>query len=166
MKDSTVDIPSFIKKNFYVFSYQIIDINKLFVQVINSKTGKIKYLNIKKTPHYFLALDYLKTSKIIDAHGYKKYQNYIKSNPDDPRSIAKFESLINSIKTNGYNFEESPILVFNTLKRPLPLGRYDVADGFHRLSILAAIGIKNINVAVLKRKQSFITRLINRIINA
>ena len=41
MKDFTVDIPSFIKKNFYVFSYQIIDINKLFVQVINSKAGKI-----------------------------------------------------------------------------------------------------------------------------
>jgi len=153
-----VIVPDFLTKDFIFSHFEVVNINKIYVGLFNSNLGKIKYINIKKTPHYYFVTAYLGINNkyeenIID------YDEYIKSNPLDRRSITKFIELINSIKNEGYNFKESPILVFNTVKRPFPFGRFDVADGFHRLSILAVLGYENINVAVLKRKQSVFTRL-------
>ena len=162
-RSEEITLPSFINKNFYFSYFKIININKLFVGVRNSKIGELEYLNIKKTPHYLFASNYLELSNISEGEDCKSYHDYIKSNPDDLRSKGKFESLINSIRENGYNFHESPILVFYTFKRPLPFGRWDVLDGFHRLAILAALGNKNIEVAILKRKQSIFKRLKQRI---
>jgi len=157
-KIKKITIPIFLKKDFIFSHFKVVNIDRIYVGLINSNLGKIKYINIKKTPHYYFVCDYLGI-KNKHEESVISYCDYIKSNPLDPRSKQKFIELINSININGYNFKESPILVFKTFKRPFPFGRFDVADGFHRLSILAALGYENINVAVLKRKQSIFTRL-------
>ena len=128
-----------------------------FVGLNNSKLNDIKYINVRESPHYFSVLEYLNNNNKNFTH----YNKYIKLNPNDPRSDINFIKLINSIKANGYNFRESPILVFKSYKRPLPFGRYDVADGFHRLAILAALDVNKLNIAVLKRNKSILNRLSN-----
>tara|TARA_B110000908_G_C9992677_1_gene330543 strand:+ start:57 stop:563 length:507 start_codon:yes stop_codon:yes gene_type:complete len=156
-KIKKISIPTFLKKDFIFSHFKVVNIDRIYVGLINSNLGKIKYINIKKTPHYYFVCEYLGI-KIKHKESTINYYDYIKSNPLDPRSEAKFIQLIDSIKKNGYNFKESPILVFNTFKRSFPYGRFDVADGFHRLSILAALDSDNIKVAVIKRKQSVLMR--------
>ena len=165
MESKLIMIPDFLKENFYFSHFNIINIDRLYVGVIDLNLGNIKYINIKKTPHYYFVCEYL---GIKNKHKEStiNYYNYIKSNPLDPRFKQKFIELINSINKNGYDFKKSPILVFNTLKRPFPFGRFDVADGFHRLSILAALDSKKINVAVLKRNQSIFLRLKKLLLDA
>jgi len=165
MKNNTVNIPNFLNENFYFSHFKVLNIDRLYVGLKDSNIGNIKYVNIKKTPHYYFVCEYLGTQNkhkenIID------YNDYIRSTTLDPRSKSKFIELINSINKNGYDFKESPILVFNTLKRPFPFGRFDVADGFHRLSILAALNTINIKVAVVKQNQSIFRRLKKRLLNA
>ena len=155
MKDFKGEIPSFLKNNFHFSHYKTIPIDKLFVGFHDSQLNYLKYINIKESPHYFSASQYLrKNNKSL-----LSYKKYIKLNPDDPRSELDFINLIISIKSNGYNFNEYPILVFKSYKRLFPLGRYEVADGFHRLSILAALGVNKLNVAVLKRNKSILNRI-------
>ena len=161
-----INLPSFLSNFFYVFEFRDVKIEKLFVGLRYSDKRKIEYLNILKTPHYFFALNNIDSKIKFLKNEPINYQSYIDSNQDDPRSKERFTVLIDSIKKNGYNFKESPILVFRTFKRPLPLDRWDVADGFHRLAILAALGNKSIKVAILKRKQSFFTRLKQKIKDA
>tara|TARA_B110000114_G_scaffold185225_1_gene231379 strand:- start:1391 stop:1930 length:540 start_codon:yes stop_codon:yes gene_type:complete len=151
-----INIPSFIETNFIFSCVKSVKIRKVYIGLTDTNSKKIRYVNIKSTPHYKFACDYLKNKYKINE---SRYVNYIKSNPKDFRSTEKFIKLIDSFNKSGYNYEEFPVLVFKTLKRPFPFGRFDVADGFHRLSILAALGYENINVAVLKRKQSIFTRL-------
>lgn len=152
-----ISIPIFLKKAFIFSHFKIVNIDRIYVGLINSNLGKIKYINIKKTPHYYFVCEYLGI-KNKHEESVISYCDYIKSNPLDPRSKQKFIELINSINKNGYNFKESPILVFKTFKRPFPFGRFDVADGFHRLSILAALDSDKVKVGVIKRKQSVLMR--------
>ena len=165
-KIKKISLPSFINKFFYSFKLKRVKIENLFVGLNNSKTRKTEYINIKNTPHYFFALKYIESRNIPPLNDFIIYQDYIDSNPEDPRSKVKFLSLIDSIMKNGYNFEESPILVFYSFKRPFPFQRWDVADGFHRLAILAALGNENIKVLILKRRQSVFMRLKKRLLNA
>jgi len=165
MENNILNIPNFLKQNFYFSHFKVLNIDRLYVGLIDSNITSIKYINIKKTPHYYFVCEYLGI-KIKHKENIIDYNDYIIANPLDLRSKSKFIELINSINKNGYNFNNSPILVFNTIKRPFPFGRYDVADGFHRLSILAALNIINIEVAVLKQKQSVLMRLKKRILNA
>tara|TARA_B100000787_G_C16088785_1_gene247922 strand:+ start:280 stop:786 length:507 start_codon:yes stop_codon:yes gene_type:complete len=157
-KIKKITIPIFLKKDFIFSHFKAVNIDRIYVGLINSNLGKIKYINIKKTPHYYFVCDYLGI-KNKHEESVISYCDYIKSNPLDLKSKQKFIELINLINKNGYNFKESPILVFKTFKRPFPFGRFDVADGFHRLSILAALDSDNVNVAVIKRKQSIFMRL-------
>ena len=156
-----IGIPPFLETNFIFSHFKIVSVDKVYVGLINSNLEKIKYVNVKKSPHYYFVCEYLGIKS-----SYKQstinYFDYIKSNTRDLKSEIKFIQLIESIKKNGYNYKENPILVYRTIKKPFPLGRFFTADGFHRLSILAALGHKNINVGVLKRKQSFISRLKKR----
>jgi len=164
-KVKKIIIPTFLKKYFIFSHFKVVNIDRLYVCLINSNLGNIKYVNIKKTPHYYFVCEYLGIKNKHEENTIN-YNDYINSNPLDPRSKEKFIQLIDSINKNGYNFKELPILVFKTIKRPLPYGRYDVADGFHRLSILTALDSKNVNVAVIKRRQSIFMRLKKRLLNA
>lgn len=165
MKNNIINIPNFLKENFCFSHFKVMKIDRLYVGYIDPNIGNIKYINIKKTPHYYFVCEYLGV-KIKLKENIIDYNDYIASNPLDLRSKSKFIKLINSINKNGYDFKESPILVFNTIRRPFPLGRFDVADGFHRLSILAALNTINIEVAVLKQNQSIFMRLKKRLLNA
>jgi hypothetical protein len=153
-----ISIPIFLKKDFIFSHFKVVNIDRIYVGLINSNLGNIKYINIKKTPHYYFVCEYLGI-KNKQEESIINYYDYIKSNPLDRRSKQKFIELIDSIKRNGYIFQELPILVFKTVKRPVPYGRFDVLDGFHRLAILAALDSVNVNVAVLKRKHSVFMRL-------
>lgn len=163
MNIKKISIPDFLKKDFYFSHFRVVNINKIYVGIINSKSRKIEYVNIKKTPHYNFVLNFIGVYRISKS-GTTDYNRYIKSNLSEHRSEQKFINLIESMDNNGYQYDESPILVFKSLKRAFPLGRFDVADGFHRLAILAALNSTNIKVAILKRRQNVFLRIINKLV--
>jgi hypothetical protein len=152
-------IPNFLY-NFKLIGYKNVEISNLYVGLLSNKHS-LDYVNIEKTPHHKLAKSYIFNSLNKDELK-KEYINYLKIQSTS-HAIGKFENLINDIKNNGYNFEESPILVWRHWSRPLPLNRLDVADGFHRLAILSALGYSKINVAVIKRKENFLKRIANKL---
>ena len=151
-------IPNFLCDfKFKEFTY--VEICNLYVGLLSNK-NIVNYVKIKNTPHYKYAQSYIFDTSDKNEHK-KNYINYLKIQSAE-HTIEKFEDLINNMKENGYNSERSPILVWRHWSRPLPLKRLDVADGFHRLAILSALGYSNISVAILIRKENIFKRIINK----
>lgn len=153
---SQIDLPIFLKEKFQIHKRKVVSINKLFVGLKNNKG--ISYVHILNTPHYWFAKKVIDKEETKIYNDINYYQKYINQYPDS-RSEEKFLKLINSIQKYGYNFKSSPILVFRSIKRPVPICRWDLADGFHRLATLAALGTLKVEVITLKRKHSFFRRV-------
>lgn len=153
-------LPDFLN-NFDVDDYELLKIEQIFVGELG-QDGKISYVSIFGTPHYeFASAIYAgSTGKLQFARG--RYLEYLKIQ-ETAHSPLKFEQLCSSMRRDGYDWRVYPILVFTDLRRPFPLFRRDVADGFHRLAALAALGYENINVLRLKRKDNIFQRLVNRV---
>ena len=151
-------LPEFLN-NFDLDDYEQQKIERIFVGKLD-EDGKISYVSIFYTPHYELASAIFagSTGKLQLAR--RQYLEYLKIQ-ETSHSLLKFEELCSSIRTGGYDWRIRPILVFSDLRRPFPLFRRDVADGFHRLAVLAALGYENINVLKLKRKDNIYQRLVS-----
>ena len=95
-----IGIPPFLETNFIFSHFKIVSVDKVYVGLINSNLEKIKYVNVKKSPHYYFVCEYLGIKS-----SYKQstinYFDYIKSNTRDLKSEIKFIQLIESIKKNG-----------------------------------------------------------------
>jgi len=122
----------------------------------------VKYLPVVETPHYIYVLHEQFGAPLRHMHGYKDYSQYLSIHPQS-HSEEQFRQLIKDIRTNGYDWKNQPILVFRHWSRPLHMNRWDVADGFHRLAILTALGESSVIVGTLKAKKSMFKRVWSRI---
>lgn len=140
-------IPEYL--NEYKFKkFRNINIDKIYVgQYLNNF---IKYVNVRNTSHYNFANKYL--SGNLNQFDIDKYQKYILSNNQD-HEVDNFIKLIEAIKNNEFDFVKHPILVFKNIRLPLYFvsGKFCVLDGFHRISILSALGYTSANCAVLTK---------------
>ncbi|MDB2389803.1 ParB/RepB/Spo0J family partition protein [Alphaproteobacteria bacterium] len=145
----------------FIFSdYRVVKLENIYIGYAypNNTT---QYKSIFSTPHFKLA-KYLCNPNEEDLNLLKQDYKQYHSNSDESEKLKKFMNLIFEIQSNGYNWKDTPILVLRNWRRPLPLNRYDVADGFHRLAILAALGYEDIKVARLHYKMSILKRFAKR----
>lgn len=153
-------IPEYLEKDFRIYDHRIVDINSLNVG-LHLMSGQVKYVSVIDTPHYMFVRNILKGDGVQIVHGYKNYAQYI-SLYSPSASINRFIKLIESIQVNGYDSKNKPILVFRNWRRPWPINRWDVADGYHRLAVLAALGERFIKVGTLQYKKNMAERLRGR----
>lgn len=156
-------IPAFLAGTFRCHDYRVVDMKCLYVGVKPLTGGEAIYGPVTATPHYMFVRHVLTGDHVRPVHGYDSYSQYISLHPH-PGTEDRFIELIESFRANGYDFENRPILVFRSWRRPWPINRWDVADGFHRLAILAAMGERHIQVAILKQKNNIFHRFAGRII--
>jgi hypothetical protein len=132
--------------NFYCQNNRIkVKVSKLYVGYAKGKN--INYTNVKNTIHYKFASSELKLVGDLD----KEYNDYHLNTGHDTNSVS-YRRLIRVISEDGYNSKDYPILVYRSLSRPYPIKRWDVIDGFHRLAILSALGVEEVEVVVCKYK--------------
>jgi hypothetical protein len=166
-------LPPAFENSYRVIGFRTVDIECLYVRIWFFDISRAQYVPINKTPHYFFALSVIKgevshpVQSLSEYHIYKKNE-YAIHNPNNYNPFAKkpeekIVRLVNSIKANGYNWQAYPIFVSRHWKRPLPLGRWDVLDGVHRLAVLAALGESRIKVCLLGYKDPSLKRLLNRL---
>lgn len=154
---SDIIIPDYLSIDFKVHVRKIVHINLLNVGIQLLHSDEKKYTCIYDTPHYMHACHIINDDPLKVSHGYKNYDHYASLNVN-VCTEEEFTGLINSINENRYDWEKRPILVFRHWKRPLPIGRWDVADGFHRLAVLAALGERRIKVVTLRPKKNLFQR--------
>ncbi len=156
-------LPPFLS-DLYVFKcYKLVSINQFYVGLYDIEGRVVKYVPVIETPHYMFVKSIITNSNEQSIYDFRDYEHYRTICPS-ACSVKKFIELIESIKSNGYDSDNKPILVFRTLRRPYPLVRWDVADGFHRLAILAALGESSIRVATLRTKKPMINKVIDRLL--
>lgn len=159
--DTILSCPDFLRE-LVVHEHRLVCIDQLYVGLISLDGSHIYYVPIIETPHYVFARHILKEEPMRCAHKYQSYSHYRAIHPQK-HSVDVFKHLMITIKDKGYEWKVSPIFVFRHWRRPFPVDRWDVADGFHRLAILAALGEKKIQVTILRRKQNLLTRLKSRV---
>lgn len=158
---SSESLPAFLQSTFQLDRFCTINITYLRVGVKQLVSGKIRYVSVDETPHYMFVRYILQGTQPTAAQGYRDYTHYISVHPHSCTEEA-YRELIASIKDNGYDSENQPILVFRWWRRPWPPGRWDVADGFHRLAVLAALGEQSITVRKLRPRKNIVRRAIGR----
>ena len=142
----------------------MVNVSSLRVGLIDLHSGCIRYIPVNITPHYYFVKSVINNEKELEmgSCGYLNYNHYSevnsKTSPPD-----QFIELTNKIIEGGYDYTNYPILVFRNWRRPLPKWRLDVADGFHRLAILAAQGETKIMVCKLKYKNNIVSRLVRKL---
>lgn len=139
-------IPKYLSKFKYI-KHKILPIDKCLVG--ENFNNKLIYRGIENTIHYRLISDYINNKKNISTTSL--YLDYIAKNKQNHK-LLEFYSLADDIIKNGYNYEIYPILVFKNYRniKNIFCSYYCVIDGFHRLSILKALGFTKINIAVMK----------------
>ncbi len=155
-------IPLFLTENFDFDEFDTVEISRLYVGLLPSSGGKAEYYSIRQTPHYVYARHILNKKKITHTNGYESYEQYVSANHPS-KSVDRFSKLCMEIVSNGYDWRNRPIFVFRNYSRPFPFDRWDVADGFHRLAILAALGEERLIVAKLRSKYTVVERFIRRL---
>ena len=128
------------------FETREINISSLYVGVKTAK-NLIKYVGIRESIIFRFLHDKI-IKGLTDSPNIRSYRRYIQENAvtQEPELL----SLVSSIKDNGIR-RKYPPLVFRSAKRILPFGRYDVADGHNRLSVMAVIGYQTVRVVYFKR---------------
>ena len=151
------EIPKFLAPDLCFDAFDLINISNLYVGLRPITGGRTVYVLVFKAPHYVFARNVLFKEDLYPVSGYQSYRQYSEINQRGC-SEKQFVGLIKDITDNGYDWENRPILVFRNWRRFFPLGRWDVADGFHRLAVLAALGEKNIKVGTLRYKHNAVAR--------
>ncbi len=156
-----IELPSFLENTYHFKDYRVVDIYCLYVGLLSVNSDKTKYVSIFETPHFMFANYIIHGTLVKAVHGYKDYLHY-RSIHQQSHTEEGFKQLIENIMTVGYDYEKKPILVFRYWKRLLPIGRWDVADGFHRLAVLAALGKQKIRVATIVNNINILHRALKR----
>lgn len=157
-----VDLPPSLARVFSADSCLLADIDHLFVCLWLREGDRKAYVPIVETPHYAFVRQVLTGESLWPAREYDSYAQYIRLHPH-PCTEEQFIELIESFRTSGYDAQARPILVFRSWRRPLPLARWDVADGFHRLAVLAAMGERLVQVATLQQRGNALSRFAGRL---
>jgi len=114
---------------------------------------------VKETPHYKFAKSRLRGVPGKNREAYEMFAKWLswskKQNNKDVALtfsdyIKNFESLIDRISKTGYFPNKSPIIVYPRMWK----NDYIILDGAHRASILAAMGIKEIECGVCLWKKT------------
>lgn len=153
-----LSLPDYLRDDYECWRYVTVDSDRLFVGLRLCQGDRTQYVPVTETPHYVFARHVLLGDRIRPVSGYADYSHYRSVLPH-PCTEEQFTELIESIRRHGYD-ESRPIAVFRSWRRPWPLGRWDVADGFHRLAILTVLGHRRLNVVVLRRRQSIWGRIL------
>lgn len=156
-KFSSLAIQSHIRRTHSSVSFLQLPLNKLYVGLRAKNSDVINYVNVRDTPHFFFVKNFLEGSPISSVHGYENYSEYL-AEYWHPLNEDSFKNLIISIRENGYDADTRPILAVRSIRTPLPLGRYQVLDGFHRLAILAALGHHTVKVCRMRKKRRFMIK--------
>ncbi|MES9902108.1 MAG: hypothetical protein ABW168_05425 [Sedimenticola sp.] len=158
-------LPDFLLKDFIASEYRTISIDNLYVGVVSGTNNRIVYKQIFDTPHYI----FVKSKINVDYDYNESNQNTSYKAYSDNNAHAcsedNFIELITKIKDQDYDWQNSPILVFKHWSKLIPFNRWYVADGFHRLAILAALNKRNIKVHTLKYKLNIFQRFLKRVKN-
>jgi hypothetical protein len=159
-------LPGFLSDQFQVDKLEMVNVCSLRVGLVDLNSGCIRYIPVNRTPHYYFVKSVINNESELELGGcgYLNYSHYSEVN-SKTCPPGQFIELINKIIEGGYNYTHCPILAFRHWRRPLPISRLDVADGFHRLSVLAALGETKIMVCKLKYKNNIILRFVNRSTN-
>jgi hypothetical protein len=156
------EIPEFLMSEFCFDDFDLVDIINLYVGLVSVSGDCVVYVPVYNTPHYVFVRNVIYNEDICPAAGYQNYKHYLKTNPS-ACSERQFMRLIKDITDNGYDWKNRPILVFRNWRRYFPRGRRDVADGFHRLAVLAALGENKIKVGVLRYQHNVLSRMKKRL---
>lgn len=156
MDNYKIKIPEFLESSFYFTEKSLISIRSLRVGIIDKKTKKTKYVPIFETPHFHFAKIHI--TDVYDEKKNKNYNEYIKLNHPN-KSETEFRNLIESIIRNNYDHHKYPILVFKSRRRLSFFPKWKVADGFHRLAVISALGHDKVYVGKLKFKKSFLQKV-------
>ena len=159
---SYYELPLHLEKTFRIRGYCTVELDNLFVGLSLLHGAGISYVRIRDTPHYIFARHVIHGEPAKANHGYSNYAHYASIN-DGVCAEQEFTKLIWSISDDPYDHKKSPILVFRTWRRVLPLNRWDVADGFHRLAALAALGQEELTVATLRQRKTLVERLVGKL---
>lgn len=159
---SPVLLPSFLETEFYFHGYRDVKTSKLYVGLIPLRGDRCRYVRVESTPHYYFVRQYLFGEGAEPVSGYRDYEQYLEAHSLES-SEEKFVRLIEDISSNGYDWENRPVFVFRHWSRFLPFGRWDVADGFHRLAVLSALGEEVIKAGILHPKRSIGSRIVRRL---
>jgi hypothetical protein len=151
-------IPEFLMSEFIFDDFDYVDVKNLYVGLLSISENCVIYVPVHKTPHYVFARNVIFNEKTHSISGYEHYKHYSEKNPD-ACSEKRYISLIKDIANNGYDWKNRPILVFQNWRRPFPRARKDVADGFHRLAVLAALGENKVCVGTLRYKHNVVCRM-------
>ena len=160
IKHFSPKLPKFVNNEFKFNCFSIVKIENIYVGLKPIYISKPIYTSIYKTPHYAFAKQIISGQKVDQQTGYSDYKHYSQINKTSC-SEEKYCDLIDSFLKTGYDWQQNPILVFKNWRRPVPFNRWDVADGFHRLAILAALDFQIINVGLLKYKFNYTHRAKN-----
>ena len=152
-------LPIFLRRQFVSGSMVSVKMERIFVALKVDPLNGVKYTSIYSTPHYDFIRQYFCNDKSVSEN--HEYSRYSSANVD-ASSPEEFMALADSIVNKGYNYNTNPIYVFSNWKRFFPIGRLDVADGFHRLAILAALDQQNVMVCKLKYKKNIFARFMLR----
>ncbi len=138
------------------------EIFRLYIKLTSPVPGKGgKFVPVAETPHYQFIKNRIVGSPVQPMHGYMSYSHYNTRNQHHLDEHG-FEKLLNSIMTNGYDESEGRPLVIK--RRNLSFSpSWNVLDGSHRISILAARGDTHVMVAVVRFRKNIIRRGIERI---
>ena len=152
-------LPDFLEKDFYFYSFSKININNLYVAIHPINSTKPHFISIYETPHYQFVQKTIFNRDPKKVFNYENYFQYAEINKK-ACSEEEYTFLINNILVNGYNWKKHPIFIYRNWRRIFPISRWNVADGFHRLAILAALNFNEIEVGILKYKYDLIRRFL------
>jgi len=158
-----LELPEFLAKTYVDGGKCVVNIDRLYVGLLPVSGRLASYVPVYDTPHYSFARHILEGVKWESVNGYRDYVHYASLHAHASTEDV-FRELIFSIKRSGYDSTNRPIFVFRSWRRPWPLSRWDVADGFHRLAVLAAMGEEFITVRKLRPRKNVMRRGIARLL--
>ena len=137
----------------YVFLKDIsIPIDRIYVGQFDD-FNRLQYVPVVSSVFYQFINDIQFKNSETHSKEILKYRNY-REKIYHPRNEANFQYLLESIKTNGYDYENFAVMViakFSLLKFKTV---FFVVDGTHRVSILASLNYENIHVSLCSYSSS------------
>ena len=157
-----MELPEFLQHEFVPGPHRVVPIERLRVALRCPDRSSLRYVAVQATPHYGFARHILGESSTPNVPHYPDYDAYVAQHGGGA-GTDDFRALVGSIRDNGYDGRRHPILVFRHWRRRIPRGRWDVADGFHRLAVLAALDYERVEVQTLGHARSPLARIRRRL---
>ncbi len=146
----TIIVPQFLQNKYEVRKTKSLRVSSLYVGLCVGGVNGVDYCSVYNTPHFQFAKAAVVDGNENSTKHYKNYREYA-ANYKAACTEVEFDQLVRSIVKNGYDSNRFPILVWRYWRN---FYFWSVADGFHRLAILAALGELKVVCGVLCKKKS------------